>query len=1042
MAEPLSSLIRPQRGPVLPALERMAPPPPEAVVAAQIEAHTTPGDIVVDLHGRGGFIARSAINRLRRVYDIESSPLTRLVAEVVLRPPDLRHLDAAVNSLAVQPRGRFGLRQAINESFSSHCPTCGRAVVVEEFVWEGDAPAPSRKSYRCGICRPGEPRLVPVDAEDRERAAASDATAARAALLPRFPVPGDGHALPDQLLDLYTGRSLAALQGIQERIESELRADSISAALRLAMVHVLLPASRLNSYPGRVATLRVASGRVRRLADRQWRERNPWLLFEEGCRVVRAFIQRIDGGSTGQIQARPGRELAALLDGSSNVVIRREAEAGSGSTPRLPPGRPEMPGRLDPRSRIRLVLTQPAPHWTTENLSFAYLATAMALGNAEAATLPLGALFRPPPRSEWAWDAAVMRRSLAAVQPVLAHDARVVIILDRTGPGGLVSGVLGGVAAGYRLATAVLAESGDEITGTLEFVAPAAEAGAGADASIFPLSATAGPGPVPTAVPGPADGPFSLSDVEAAVTDLAVAVLQARGEPARFERLLGEVLIGLDRAGHLRRLVGTRTFAETEERAEEGVAAAGMLSAQGPDANAAATAPGMTEAPLTGQQGSGIPGFTEAGVVNGSGWRGASPARSWRDPVRHVRTPMAAPADAAGARPGQISAAHPEVTLDVRASGQEGSPADESQELELPGSTTEPFSPEEPDAGDAPDAPDAPEPSAGPEETAAAASPTHRSRPTETMPGDPIETWAGSGSAADPVGLLLEIVLGELRRTDHPRLRELEPGRWWLRLPADIAAARPPLSDRLEWAVFSLLSTSGGIAEAAFFDRVAGMFRGHDAPDEEFVRACLDAYRSREPSADGLLRTDETLQARHEEHGLMVGMLAEYGHRLGLRCWISPREQRRQFKGSPLSELLSEQEQRVYLPLISPGDPEALEAVDCVWYLRGKATFMFEVEWTAMLDEPVLRRGARIPSSDTLVRFLIVPPERTELVRLKLARSPLLRERMDEDNWHILKSDHVRRLYAREEAGLDMLAPLLGLDPEIERQAEQLAMFG
>jgi hypothetical protein len=139
--------------------------------------------------------------------------------------------------------------------------------------------------------------------------------------------------------------------------------------------------------------------------------------------------------------------------------------------------------------------------------------------------------------------------------------------------------------------------------------------------------------------------------------------------------------------------------------------------------------------------------------------------------------------------------------------------------------------------------------------------------------------------------------------------------------------------------------------------------------------------------------------------------------------------------------MLSEVEQRVYLPLIAPGAVETLDSTDCIWYLRGKATFLFEVEWTAMLDEPVLRRGPRIESSETLVRFLVIPPERAQLVRLKLARSPLLRARMEEDNWHILKADHLRRLHAREEADLESLGPMLGLDPEIEKQGEQLALF-
>ena len=50
----------------------------------------------------------------------------------------------------------------------------------------------------------------------------------------------------------------------------------------------------------------------------------------------------------------------------------------------------------------------------------------------------------------------------------------------------------------------------------------------------------------------------------------------------------------------------------------------------------------------------------------------------------------------------------------------------------------------------------------------------------------------------------------------------------------DREAASIPLADRVEWAVYSLLSTAGPIAETAFFERVAALFPGHDLPDETF----------------------------------------------------------------------------------------------------------------------------------------------------------------------------------------------------------------
>jgi hypothetical protein len=910
MTEAFSSLIRPHPGPQLPAFERLARSPAENVIEAELTARTAPGDVVVDVHGRGGWVARAAIGSLRRAYACESMALTRLMAEVVLRPPDLRHFDAGIAALAGQPRGDVELRRALNQPFTSRCPSCGRPVTVDEYIWEADekgSPRLVRKLFRCTFCkeqsRGNEQRLHPVDEDDLRLVAEFErASPAYANLRARFPLPpGEAHSkLPDELLALYTPRQQAALEAIISRLESDLRAAPVDAGMRLGLVHALLPMSRLNGYPGRLAALRVRHGHVQQPGSRAWRERNPWLAFEEGCQEVRQFIVRLQTG-TASFQPRPGDDLEALVDGAANVVLRTGSPAVPGTEPRFAPHRPILPGRLDPRSRVRLVLSQLPVQWSVENASFAYLATALVLGRAAAADLPLAWVFGPPPRNDRGREATALRHALLAVRPVLARDGRAVLLLDRGGASLLVAGVLGGIGAGFRLASAVLNEAGNQIGGVLEF-----------DLQRDPLEE-------PIAREEGEEAPFALADVEQAVSDVAVSVLQARGEPATAERLLGEVLIGLDRLGHLRRLVATQTFAEAEAA-------------------------------------------TEA----------------------------------------------------------EAAPEAEAPEAEAPAET-------------------APEPNEVPEEQPAEAS---AGQPEE--PADGIERapgWAlGSGSATDHVRLLMELVMGELRRPDNPRLVEIERGRWWLRDGRDLAETRPPLSDRLEWAAYGLLSAARGITESTFYQRIADMFVGYDTPDPELVRAVLDSYAEHQGAAV-FLRASDGLAARHTEHGELVGMLVEYGHRLGLRCYVSAHERRRAYGQGHVADLLSDDELRAYAPLIASGDAAALEQIDCIWYLRGKATFMFEVEWTAMLTDALLRRGARIPADETVVRFLVIPAERTELVRFKLARSPLLRRALDEHNWHILKSDHLRQLLGREEAGLDQLAPVLGLDPEIERQAEQLPLF-
>jgi hypothetical protein len=942
-----ASLVRVEPGFSLPFFDRLAPAPPPALVGARIEAHTGPGDIVLDLHGRGGWVAHAAIGRQRRAVSLESSPLTRLLAELVLRPPDLRHLDAAFQAMSASPRRQSSLKNAVGELFATRCPTCERMLVADEIIWgaasieggESD-PAAARKHYRCPICRGqrggADQRTAPLDADDHARAreVPEGADVARARLRDRFPVVLDrGDALVDGLLDLHTPRQLVGLEAILERIEGDLRAAPVEAALRLGFLHALLPASRLNGYPGRIGSLRIQAGKVRSPGTGQWRERNPWLAFEDGIRLVRGFIQRLEGGSYGSVQARLGTDLRSLADGTATAVLgvagpsavrTLGVDGGSGGAG-AGPGSGTTSGA--PRARVRLVLGQPPVRPNQERLSLAYWATAWTLGREAAAILPIEALADNPIRAPWGWQSAALGRSLAAVEPAIGRDGRVVFLVDEGGPEALVAAALGGVQAGFRLARARLEDADDEVAGVLELIPPGAT---------MPPAARTRANVQLDAVPGGAGDPdivlgrglfvaperfdrrpFSPTDIARTVTDISVETLKARGEPARYERLLGEILVGLDRAGQLRRLVAVE---------DDG--------GPGPDAEA--------EPRQTSSQSSDRDDAVEPG----------------RD-----HSPPGSPDHAAA---------------ELRASG----------------------------------------------------------------PGLPARTRRAIRSvegATDQVERLLALVREELGRSSQRRLTEIEPGRWWLTDRQDQAGAAAPLADRVEWAVYSLLSTAGRLSEAAFFERIAALFSGPDLPDEALVRACLQSYRSMASTPDRLVTGDDLLR-RAQDHAEMIALLADGGHRLGMNVWIGRREQARKLGSRRLADWLDEREHRVYLAQISRAVDDIAE-VDCLWYVRGRAALLFEVEWTAMLGETMLRRHARIPTEESLVRFLVVAPERTELVRHKLDRSPLLREALERDNWHILKWNHLRAFLGRDPLELGDLEPYLGLDPVVERSGEQIPLF-
>jgi hypothetical protein len=916
----LDHVVLPRRLPSLALLERFLPAPPDNIVDAELAAFAAAGDTVLDPWAGTGATARRAVARGMRAVAADPGPFAQMAAVALLTAPEPAVLDAAFAQLAAARRIDVPLHQHLDELYASRCAACRRPVVVDQFIWPRDADAPGRKIYRCSACdaavggqedrvaavdevdlaklgieRPsaafagptadatgdelppaptgltgaasgtpdpealgegGEPPLpplpptdVPTPADDRPRFASTvrpdpvpvlapaegiRQTAQYADLRSRFPVLDDRDDLVDELLDLFTPRNLYALHAIGEKVESELRDPGTIAVMRLALAATLMPASRLNGYPGRVASLRISGGHVRRPASRHQREVNVWRAFEQAYQDVRTAVSAVADGRRPVRFAADYGELGGM-DAANVLWIR---------------ARPAVVGQYLPAESVDVVLGSPRRAAGIDDLSFEYLATAWLLGREAAETLRLEPIFGGGPHPEGA-EATALRHGLAAAVGALKPGGWCNLLLEDGDPDRLVATALAGAAAGLDLVDVIHRESqqsGDGVV--LHFRKPSAE---------DRLRQAVRPGPLRLGAQG---GQLTYPELAAAIERGVAGLLRDRGEPAGLTRVVVATVAELARAGLLRRLVLPR----------------------GEDAAA------------------------------------------------------------------------------------DGSP-------------------------------DATRPS-----------------------------------------VLAGLIREELWRDDHPtlfRLGEDDTPHWWLREPQ---LAERPLADRVEWATWSILSTAGRIDEDGFFDRVYRLFPGLQAPDEELVRACLASYVT--AGERGSLATADELASRNADHARTIGSLVDYGHRLGLRAWVATREHDRTVDGVPLVERLSDEERRVYLPLVLRAPADVVGAVDAIWYVRGRLAFLFEVEWTAMVGEAVLRRGREIPPGDQQARFLVIPAERTELLRTKLARSPWLRAEMERQNWHVLKWQHLDTLVGRAGARLEWLEPVLGLDPLIERGGEQLTMFG
>ncbi len=927
----LDHVVLPRRRPGLALLERHRPSPADNLLDAELAAFATAGDTVLDPWAGTGSVARRAVGHGMRAVAADASPFSQLAAIAFLTAPDPSVLDAAFAQLAGSRRVDVPLRQHIEELYASRCGACRRPVVVDQFIWPRDGDAPGRKLYRCASCDASvggpEERAAPVDDVDlaklgidsgeRPPVAIADvaeelppapvgltetdpeatdpgpidaapfdeedepigevggppdppslvadpptglgerprfASTVRPDPLPvaaaegirhspqylelrdRFPVLDGRDELVTELLDLYTPRNLYALHAIGSKIDSELHDAGTAAAMRLALAACLLPASRLNGYPGRVASLRIASGHVRQPASRHQREVNVWRAFEQAFADVRAAIGALPRDRQEARFAADHGELGGM--GAANVLWLRSRAA--------------VVGQYLPAEGVDLVLSSPPVSPGIDELSYEYLATSWVLGREAAETLRLEPIFGGGTQGPGA-EATALRHGLSSAAGALKPGGWCSLLLDGPDVDRLLVTALSAVAAGLELVDVIHRESarlGDGVV--LHLRKPSAE---------DRLRQAVAPSPLRLGVER---GHLTYPELASAIERAATALLRDRGEPAGLLRVVSAIVAELGASGLLRRLAASRTPDDEEPREDR---------------------------------------------IEGGGPQ-----------------------------------------------------------------------------------------------------------------------------------LLSSLVREELWRDDHPslvRLGDDSRPSWWLREPE---LAERPLADRVEWAVWSILSTAGRIDEQGFFERIYRLFPGLQAPDEELVRACLASYVA--PGELGSLGTNDDAAARTEDHARVIATLVDYAHRLGLKAWIASREHDRAFAGRPLEERLTDEERRVYLPLVIRAPGDALGAVDAIWYVRGRLSFLFEVEWTAMVGDAILDRGREIPIGDQQARFLVIPAERSELLRLKLERSPWLRSEMERQNWHVLKWQHLDTLASRAGARIEWLEPVLGLDPLIERGGEQLTMFG
>jgi len=262
---------------------------PRWLAETYTSAYTSRRAVVLDPLAHPWSAADAAERCDRRGIARSPQPLGAWAREAVRRAPSADAILAALTMVGESALASVPHNVAMRELYSSKCATCRGPVVVEAYLWERDAPVPTKKAFRCGICaREGRSLLIePVGHEDEERTARLEERGlAFWQMVERF---GDAE-LGESVATLYTPRNLAALMATVRAVETALHGSDALDVMRLCLLEVIVAGSRLNGVAGQGAPLRIEKGRARRGHASQFREANVWLEYERTVRELASWL--------------------------------------------------------------------------------------------------------------------------------------------------------------------------------------------------------------------------------------------------------------------------------------------------------------------------------------------------------------------------------------------------------------------------------------------------------------------------------------------------------------------------------------------------------------------------------------------------------------------------------------------------------------------------------------------------------------------------------------------------------------------------------
>jgi hypothetical protein len=268
-------------------LDRFLPPIPAGMASAWAKANLNKGDLILEPFGFNPLVPIELVKAGYPVLVAANNPIHAFLIRMLASAPQKEELVAALQDLAIEPKGDERMEPYIRSFYRVNCTDCGTQIEADAFLWKKGDDRPFAALVSCPNCgASGEQELDPSDPNSLEDLPPVRLHQARA--LNR--ITGKDDPLREQVmnaLNTYPVRPLIVLQTIINKLDSLEQTPRRKDLLIALILYAADQGNTLWAYPS-------PRERPRQIViPSVYQEKNLWKAMEDAIDAWQVFSEPV-----------------------------------------------------------------------------------------------------------------------------------------------------------------------------------------------------------------------------------------------------------------------------------------------------------------------------------------------------------------------------------------------------------------------------------------------------------------------------------------------------------------------------------------------------------------------------------------------------------------------------------------------------------------------------------------------------------------------------------------------------------------------------